>query len=185
MFFLYLSVSVVTALVTSAMFSYLWRRKFERDMKTDGTFKKLKNEISSMVTDINGVTERNILLIEDKIRTMNDLIDRARKLVNVLKKEGERQALSNHVYTELSKFRPFNPALENTDSEPEHIDRQSDNQESFGITGSERAGSQSLSIQERVLVLFRKGESIEQIASALGISRGEAGLIISIHDKRD
>jgi len=188
MFFLYLSVSIITALISSAAFAYLWRRKFERDMKTGETFKKLKNEINSMLTDINGVTERNILLIEDRIRAMNGLIDRAGKVVNVLKKEKERQDLSRHVYTELGKSRPFNLVLENTGNEPienEDVDGQSGNRKSFGVIDSELAGPQSLSTQERILVLFRKGESIEQIASALGISRGEAELTISIHDRRD
>jgi len=189
MFFLYLSVSIVATLITSATFTYLWRRKFERGMKTDGTFKKLKNEINNMLTDINGATERNILLIEDRIRTMSSLIDRGSKLVNVLRKEKERRESSDRVYTELGKSRPSNLVSGNTENATignggiGNIG-ESSNQGS-GIIGSESAGLQSLSTQERILVLFRKGESIEQISSTLGISRGEAELTISIHDRRD
>jgi len=187
MFFLYLSVSIIAALISSAAFAYFWRRKLER-----GAFKKLKREIDDMLTDINGATERSILLIEDRIRTMTSLIDRGSKLVKVLKKEGESKEHSSRVYTELGKSKPLRLVLENTENE--HIANegvndleQLDNQESrvFGAIKSEREGLQSLSTQEKVLVLFRKGESIEQIASTLGISRGEAELTISIHDRRD
>jgi len=188
MFFLYLSISIIAALISSAAFAYFWRRKFERGMRNDGAFKKLKEEIDDMLTDINGAAERNILLVEDRIRTMTSLIDRGSKLVRVLKRENEKQELSSHVYTELGKSKPLRLVLE----KDEHIangstDDMGQNQESkaFGAINSEGAGLQSLSTQEKVLVLFRKGESIEQIASTLGISRGEAELTISIHDRRD
>lgn len=154
-------------------------------MKTDRTFKKLRNEIDNMLADINGATERNIMLIEDKIRTMGNLIDRGSKLISVLKKEKEKQELSINVYRELGRSKPLNIMLEK--SEPPSDKNQIDNQEldTIETAGSKHHGFQSLSIQERVLVLFRKGKSVEQIASILGISHGEAELIISIHDKRD
>ena len=190
MFFFYLSVSIVAALITSVVFAYFWRRKLEREMKVNDTFKKLRSEIDNMLTDINGATERNILLIEDKIRTMSNLIDRGNKLVGVLKKEKEKQELSSNVYTELARSRSLSLVLGNTSDEPienGYIDNveQSDNQKLLEVPDSERVGFHSLSTQEKVLVLFRKGESVEQIASILGISRGETELTISIYDKRD
>ncbi|VDA99365.1 hypothetical protein S1OALGB6SA_433 [Olavius algarvensis spirochete endosymbiont] len=188
MFLLYLSASIIAALITSAAFAYLWRRKLERDMKTKGTFKKLRDEINNMLTDINGATERNIVLIENKIRTMSSLIDRANKLENVLRKE--KQEISSNVYTKLGRSRPLNLVLENKNNE---LDEHEDNTEQSGnpklktlrAPNYGSAGFQSLSTQEKVLILFRKGESVEQIASILGISRGETELTISIHDKRD
>jgi len=190
MFFFYLSVSIIAALISSAVFTYLWRRKLERDMQTRGTFKKLKNEINDMLTDINGATERNILLIEDKIRTMSSLINRGDKLASVLKKEKEKQRLSGRIYSDLGKSRSLNLVLENANDEFTENGRivdveRSDKQKVFEISNSERVDFQSLSTQEKILVLFRKGESVERIASVLGISRGEIELTISIHDRRD
>ncbi len=70
-----------------------------------------------MVTELNGSAKRNIALLENQIRTVNELIDKAGKTANVLQKEKEKHDLASRVYTSLSRSRPL--ALDVEEDNPE------------------------------------------------------------------
>ena len=165
MILLSVSVSVLVSLIVCAVFVYLWRRRLRRELETDAIIKKLKIEVGEMVTELNGTTERNIALLENQIRIVRELVDKAGKTTGVLRREQEKHDLSSRVYTSLSRSKPLSIDVDN-ESEPDNVD------------------FDSLSTREKALVLNRKGERPDAIASKLRMSRGEVELIISLHDRR-
>lgn len=125
-----------------------------------------------MVTELNGTAERNIALLENQIRTVNELVDKAAKTTGVLQKEKEKHDLASRVYTSLGRSKPLKLDVEDEISKtPEPIE-------------AEPVDFDSLPLREKALVLHRKGNSLDSIATELDMSRGEVELIISLHDRR-
>ena len=142
-----------------------------RELESEIIIKKLKIEIGEMVTALNGTTERNIALLENKIHIINTLISKAGKTAGVLKREQEKSKTADSVYTSLGRSKPLTIDVE--DEAVEDIK-----------TESPIIDFESLPIREKALVLHRKGESLDSIASRLDMSLGEIELIISLHERR-
>lgn len=182
MFWLSVSVSVIVSLGVCALYVHLWRRRIRRDMETDAIIGKLRAEIGEIVTELNGTTERNVALIENRISELTNLVERAGKTTGVLRRESEKHDIASQVYTSLERSKPFNPSL--------NLDVVDDSQTGDPPAEAEAAVPEdivdfsSLPIREKALFMHRNGESDESIAAKLGMSRGEVELIFSIHDRR-
>jgi hypothetical protein len=177
MIFLSIAVSVLASLGACTIFVYLWRRRIRRELETDVIIGKLRTEIGEMVTELNGSAERNIALLENQIRTVNELIDKAGKTANVLQKEKEKHDLASRVYSSLARSRPLALDVEDDDTE-EPVPENKISVEPAPVDFD------SLSPREKALVLHRKGDGPDSIAAKLDMSRGEVELIISLHDRR-
>jgi uncharacterized membrane-anchored protein YhcB (DUF1043 family) len=163
---------LLISLGVSALYVHLWRRRIRRELETDAIIGKLRTEVDQMVTELNGTTERNIALLEDRIRQTNELVEKAAKAAGVLKRESEKQDFSNQVYTSLGKSRPLNLTVDDENEVPERS------------VVEEPVDFESLSVREKALVLHRRGQNADSIASELNMSRGEVELMISLHDRR-
>ena len=84
---------------------------FAATWRTDTIAAKLRREVEEMVRDLNGTTERNIALIENRIASLNELIDKAGKTTGVLRRESEKHDIASQVYTSLERSRPLTPSL--------------------------------------------------------------------------
>lgn len=172
MLLLSISISVLCSLGLCIVFVYSWRRRFRRELETDAIIGKLRTEVGEMVTELNGTAERNIALLENQIRTVNELIDKAARTTGVLQKEKEKHDLASRVYTSLSRSKPL--ALDVEEEIPDVTDP----------IEPEPVDFESLPVREKALVMHRKGKSLDIISTELKMSRGEVELIISIHDRR-
>ena len=91
------------------MFIYLkWYIK--RRTNASGVLKETRvevkrwiNEVDLSIAEINGVTDRNLLLIEDKITKLNELLDDVDKRIKVYVKEVEKSRTSEALYTQLGR----------------------------------------------------------------------------------
>jgi len=176
-------VSFLISLFTSLVFLFFYRRRIRRKLETETIIKKLKAEIGEMVTALNGTTERNIALLENKIQIVNDLIQKAGNAAGALKREQEKHEHVTHVYNSLARSRPLTLDVEESPVPDSVPDTGTD--EAEGFTAEQPVVDfESLSIRDKALVLHRKGESPDSIASSLDMSRGEIELIISLHERR-
>jgi len=166
MILLSIAISFFVSLTFCLMFVFFWRRRVRRELETETIIKNLKVEIGEMVTALNGTTERNIALLESQIRVIHEQIDKASKVAGVLKREQEKQETVSQVYSSLARSKPLTLDVEVPGTENPVID------------------FESLPIRDKALVLHRKGDSPESIASRLDMSRGEIELIISLHEGR-
>lgn len=208
-----ITASVLVSLAVCALYVHLWRRRIRRDMETDAIIGKLRREVGEIVTELNGTTERNVALLENRIAEMKELVEKAGKTSGVLKRESEKHDISSRVYTALERSRPLTPSLNLDVVEAGKVG----NPGSGGIAGAaaaDDAGTESgagvteesdgrtgpaagelfsteqvrdfdsLPIREKAIVMHRSGDSIEKIGTALGLSQGEVELIISLHDRK-
>ena len=65
--------------------------------------KKWINEVNLSIAEINDVTDRNLLLIEDKIKKLNELLEDVDKRIKVYVKEIEKSHTSEALYTQLGR----------------------------------------------------------------------------------
>jgi len=175
--------SFLVSLLSCLSFLYFYRRRIHRELETETIIRKLKTEIGEMVTALNGTTERNIALLENKIQAVNELIQKAGKAAGALKREQEKQELVSHVYSSLARSRPLNLDVEEISATDSSSDMEIVNSEE-SPADPPKMDFDSLSIREKALVLHRKGENPDSIASRLDMSRGEIELIISLHERR-
>lgn len=130
------------------------------------------------MTELNGTAERNIALLENQIRTISELTEKAGKVAAVLQREKDKHDLADRVYTSLSRSKPLTLNVEES-SIPEKPAGNT------VVIEPEAADFDTLPVREKALILHRKGNSLDSIAGELDLSRGEVELIISLHDRRN
>ena len=131
-----------------------FNRKIGQRLEEQALLERLRQEVGDIIMELNRTTERNIGLIEDRVKILRDLLESSDKRLVLMKRETEKQDLSTQVYTHLQK-KPV-PAKENFPKE----------KKSFSA--------------EEILDLYNKGISVELIANKLETTVGEVELVISL-----
>jgi hypothetical protein len=132
----------------------LLRKRIERNLDPKELSGKVKEELTSIMVELNRTTDQNIGLLEDKIGELKSLVEKAEKRIALLKREAEKQNASQDVYRRIGQGR-----------QPE-------------------AGKEKPSVQQEVVRLHREGFSPEVIAGHLGKTIGEVELIISVEQRK-
>lgn len=159
-------VSSITAVSIGLVFILLQRRDIKREIAVKTIVNQLRKEISELIVELNGTTERNILLVENRIRELKQLVDKASKLHKVFEIEKNKQAKTEQVYSELSRKRPI---MLQASTPFTNIDESTD----FDL----------LSLRDKALWMYQRGDSPEIIADKLGMKRGEIELIVSLSNQ--
>jgi len=142
------------------------RRWLRRNANAEAVTRKVREELSSLLVELNKTTEQNISLIEDKVESLNRLIERADKKIGLLKRETEKHEVSRAVYSRINETRPPAAAAEPGSGEA-------------GVREGRPAG-----LAEKVMKLYREGFSAGVIAGHLGTTVGEVELIISLQEEK-
>lgn len=157
-----ISVSFLLAVVTCFMFTLWWRRRMREDLERDAILNQLRMEVSELIIELNGTTERNVALIETQIKKLNRVLERASKIQKVLDIQKEKRETIEYTYSTLGKNKPLDIQL----SKEETVMNLS-----------------NINPRERALALYSRGKSTEAIANELGMNHGEIELIINLHEK--
>lgn len=156
---------LVNATLLVAFFVY-FRRRIDRALETGTIVKAIQDEVNQMIVDINGTTDRNIALIEERIERLQGLLAGADKRISVLKRESERGKVAEEVYTQLKPRGPLAeapvPPAAPKPTEP----------------------PAAKSPREEVLELHSQGMDSKRIASKVNKTLGEVELIISLGERR-
>ncbi len=129
-------------------------KKIQNAVEYDIILKEIRQDVDELVIEINQTTERNISLIEDRIKKINSLLSMADKRLTLLNRETGKRNVEIPRYNIISKA--ILPDIKQTRDD------------------------QKVSKKEQVLELFRNGFSSGIIASKVGSSIGEVELIISL-----
>jgi hypothetical protein len=81
-------------------FAYL-KRRTGRERILD----ELGNEINEYIRDVNAITNRDTLLVEDRVKTLKDLLEDTDRRIALLSREITRRQSQEEVYVELGKLR--------------------------------------------------------------------------------
>ncbi len=142
----------------------------------DGFEKKkeeFKDEIDEIIIEINRTTERNLQILEAKINQLNEITARSEKMFNALKKQKNTDESTEEIFQKLEK-KSISDRIEKLGSS-----------QSSGPTHPAGAAESAVTredIRHKVMSMYQNGIDIELISRNLGITSGEAELIISINN---
>jgi hypothetical protein len=161
------TVFTVTGICLLAIYSvyYLLNKKISAILDSEKILSRVNEEINSLILELNQTTERNILLVEDRIKKLSSLINDSDKTILLLNKEFNKQKVEPLHYTHLSKKRNF-PI---NDDESVKEDEKDD---------------ENLNSKKQIMELFNKGFSSDIIAGKTGTSIGEVDLIITLNSRK-
>ena len=169
----WLSVAVTVVLIAVAY--VILNRNITARTSQQAALDEIKREVGAILTELNAASERNVELIEDRISTLERLIDQADRRISVLRRESERD--------QVIAYR--RPAPGPQVSTPEH-----DSAQATPPT-AERPGTPEppapspdgpQDAASRIERLYLQGFPLERIASIVGRTLGEVELIISLRE---
>ena len=88
--------------VVLAGFWLLARRWLARRLSAPRQAADLGEEVGRLVTELNQVAERNVVLLEDRVTALNELLAAADKKIGLLRREMERHEAGALVYGRLA-----------------------------------------------------------------------------------
>jgi hypothetical protein len=141
------------------------RRRLDRIARGAGDLPELRSQVAELIAELNGTAERNISLLEDRIRRMDELLRQADRCTGRPRPASQRPASQRPASQRPASQRPASqrPASQHGTSAAQPA----------------RAGS----AQERsaqVMRLRRLGFSSAVIADRLATSQGEVELIVNL-----
>lgn len=195
-------VSIGSSIILAGLVYILLVKKMHKERSSAAITEQVRAEIDRMIVDLNQTADRNIGLIEQRLKSLGDLIKEADHRISLLQKQADNLSKSMDTYSRLrpgnltnpsspstspatspttskSAFAPEKAAAAGTRAEqtPQPESRPSKKSEE-SATQANSGGGQSK--RERVINLHRQGISADIIASRVDSTVAEVELIISM-----
>jgi hypothetical protein len=175
------------------MFIY-FRWYIKRHTSAERLLPEYRKEVNALIADIDAATDRDSLLVEDRIKKLTELLDDTDKRIAVYVKELEKSRAGEEMYKSLGRtvrkapvttyeaaggqaqLSLFMSSLEQQKPpEPKKVP------ESAAAGG---VGASKKQIRAQIDLLAGEGLSAEEIASRLGISIAEADLAMNLINRK-
>ncbi len=130
------------------------RRMIESKVNPKSILSEIRKEVDGIIAELNKTTDRNITIIEEKIKQLEDILDKSDKRINVLKRENEKLGMGKTYNDILSGVRATNKVSQ--------------------------AAAREENTRDKIIRFYREGFSPEAIANHINVPVGEIELIISI-----
>ncbi|HOF85907.1 MAG TPA: hypothetical protein PLP41_09395 [Treponemataceae bacterium] len=131
----------------------------------------IRSEIDRLIMDLGRETDRDVAILEDRIRGLRELMDEAdRRILLADREESKRKTL---------------PEIPAPEARTEQTPEQTEPVIIYTKPRISRRESQiepEIPVRERAIQMARKDISPEIIAKTLGISQGEVDLILTMND---
>ena len=138
-----------------------FRGRLVRFVKSNLVLDQIREEVDKMIIEMNQTTNRNIGLIEDRLQYLRELTAKADKSILQLSRTVEQKKDEVLVYNDLKKRAPMV------------------HQDSIQEFPSE------LTINQRVLQMYKEGIPKEKIARNIDKTLGEVDLILSLELRKE
>ncbi|MDR0555086.1 MAG: hypothetical protein LBG76_09875 [Treponema sp.] len=198
------SILFSTASLALCVFSFIFFLSYlKRRTGSERILAEFREEIDKLIAEIDGATDRDASLVEDRIKTLRTLLDDADRRISVYVRELDRRRSQEKAYADLGKtpLRHAESPAENITAiptpsvVPQTTDAQSNApnppEETIHlprIRRSLRLGLglevKPLSLPERVAELYRAGNSAAQISEKLGVTLAEVNLAIALLERK-
>jgi hypothetical protein len=176
-----LAFSIISLALCIVLFLY-FRWYIKRRSGATELLAEYREEVQRLISDIDFVTERNVLIVEDKVKILTELLEDTEKRIAVYVKELERSRTGEALYTKLGQ-NLRNAAPDTTPSPADAPERTAPSvspepqREGGAKKSSRQAKKPDIKIQIAELAL--QGYAPERIASKLKISVSEVELTLS------
>jgi len=161
---------------------FLLRREIRRSFSSNELLRQVESDVESVITELNRTTDRNITLIEDKIRQLSQLIRQADHRITLMQKEREHQKESGREQ-EPASLKPLVYARPVRSVSPKQADLPMESASEVSVPADSLFSEKKLTRREQVMVYHRQGLDRTIIASKLGITLGEVDLIVSLGER--
>lgn len=168
---------------------------FYRILKTRFSSKKildnLRSEVDKLIADLGREADRDVGILEDRVKNLRALIDEADRRILMADREGAKRQESQRLMTQAQQ--KVEPKAEPTVEPVQAHDRVEIRREepmrrpvtvysrTPVVTKSEKPIQPLIPLHEQVLELARKGISSEMIAHTLSVPLGEVELILDMN----
>ena len=98
-------ISTLISLVLIVGAVILLVRLIERRTRPAKIMSRLRSEVSEVIADLNGTTDRNLQLLEDRIAQLKAMLEQADKRIQTMSTELEKARRGDDVYARLRKAR--------------------------------------------------------------------------------
>ncbi len=166
--YIFILISIILFLVIIVSIVNIFR-KLSKLQKTN-IISDLESEVNDLVLELNQTADRNINILEDKIKTLASILQDADKRIKILGSESGKIKSESVTYNQLGRI--------------------SGNQDSPDIPLKKETTIQTqkqvveLNKKDRIIELHNNGFSCPIIASRVGLTVGEVELIISLVEGR-
>lgn len=179
----WLSVAITVILIVVAYL--VLNRNIRARTSQQAALDEIKREVGAIITELNSTTERNIELIEDRIASLERLIEQADKRVGALKRDLAAHQGEGATYSRLGRpvgsFErgPTVPAAAGNEEEaPAAHDPPNARPDGAEETTAGGGGT----VRQRVRRLYLQGVPMPRIAAIVGKTVGEVELIVALDE---
>ena len=122
------------------------RSRIDRTADPGTAIQKMREELNSIMVEINRATEQNVGILEDKIGQLGELVRQADKKLSLLRREEEKQGISEQILKRAQSSLQNLPPEEKTQSKVLRLYRE-------GHTAEDIAGRVGTSLGEVELII--------------------------------
>jgi len=144
-------------------------RKISKLQKSN-VMMELESEVNDLVLELNQTADRNINILEEKIKTLTGILHDADKRIKIIGTESKKMKSETLIYNQLGKINGF------PDSENNVLIQEKKSQPQKQMVETNK--------KDRIIELHNNGFTSPVIASRIGLTVGEVELIISLDEGR-
>jgi len=100
------------------------KQQLSKSFDPQTVLESIREEVDRIIVELNSTTDRNITLLEDKVRSLTSLIEQADKKISILRREIEKHELAGKVYSELAGKRIQEPEEQDVHAQAVQLHRQ-------------------------------------------------------------
>lgn len=172
--------TILICLIVCTVYSFIIYRvlsiRINKKIDNKTFLKEVHEEINSLITQINETSDRNVLLIENRLERLNNLIATSDRSISNLKSYNTIR--KNEPVKKVEKQEPIQ--IEELVSETNSDASYNKNVSINDISNENVDNNLTLTKRERILLLHRQGISPSIIATQTRSTIGEVELIISL-----
>ncbi len=172
----------ILLLLMAGGFFYL-KIRVDRVVSGEEWIRKIRDEIDQLVLEMNQTAERNVALLENRVKALQDLLQEADRKLKVLRNESDKNDISRQLYTHLKKQAPIQSAEASegeTTVELSPRDPEGGTLSAPAASREQEETRQAPLLKDQVMELYGQGFSAEIISQKLGASISEVDLIVNL-----
>jgi hypothetical protein len=102
---------IAAVLLAGHLTSFLiLKKKIDKVLQPSLLLDKIRKEVNAIIVELNGTTERNIALLEDRLGALKELLSQADKKLSLLQRDAEQREINQKLYARLGQARSEAPA---------------------------------------------------------------------------
>jgi hypothetical protein len=184
---------------------FILRARVGRYLELENLLSGVREEARGLVTELNETADRNVSLVEDRMRSLRELLDEADRRMGLVRRELGTRAAEREVYDRLNKRRPIVPseaqsATTSASAQPQSPQQPQQSQQpqqpqieapiafALGQVPEVKLSGERIevakTVREQALELYGKGFSAQIIAARIGATVAEIELMIEMEERR-